>query len=308
MQPRPTAARRRAWLAGRAFRTRHTRRHAESPGKCQAAPPHGCPCDPPSSDRTPPVAPPSPRTVRRARRPRAVRFWSSPGRARAPGRWCRRHAARRRREHAGRSPQPGTEQELRLADPIGQRGAVELDAFAGIDDGLAMQRRWSQYFETSTCAIRPGPGRPRSIGSDGIGACTIVSHDRQLSFGRTCRITLKQEGTYSSISRSSSPIRLKTVPPQAGQVQGGSWMTVSRGRCPGSVLRTGCLRWCVLAGVSVLGGGGDSARQRVCRSGVGVGGHRTGRLRWSCETSTLAERGSDDRGNNGAVRAAGEGG
>ena len=34
-----------------------------------------------------------------------------------------------------------SEQELRLSDPIGQRGAVELDAFAGIDDGLAVQRR-----------------------------------------------------------------------------------------------------------------------------------------------------------------------
>ena len=35
----------------------------------------------------------------------------------------------------------GSEQELRLADPIGQRGTVERDAFAGIDDGLAVQRR-----------------------------------------------------------------------------------------------------------------------------------------------------------------------
>ena len=31
-----------------------------------------------------------------------------------------------------------SEQELRLSDPIGQCGAVELDAFAGIDDGLAV--------------------------------------------------------------------------------------------------------------------------------------------------------------------------
>src|SRR3954447_982492 len=99
---------------------------------------------------------------------------------------------------------------------------------------------WSQYFETSTCAIRLGPGRPRSIGSDGIGACTIVSHDRQLSFGRTCWVTLKLEGTYSSTSRSSCPIRLNVVPPQPGQVQAGSWVTVSRGRWAGSDVRTGC--------------------------------------------------------------------
>ena len=107
---------------------------------------------------------------------------------------------------------------------------------------------WSQNFETSTCASRPGPGRPRSIGSDGIGACTMVSQARQLSFGRTWRITLKLEGTYSSTSRSSWPMRLNTVPPQPGQVQAGSWVTVSRGRCAGSGLRTGCLRWRGLAG------------------------------------------------------------
>ena len=33
----------------------------------------------------------------------------------------------------------GGEQEFRLANPIGQRRAVEFDAFAGVDDGLAMQ-------------------------------------------------------------------------------------------------------------------------------------------------------------------------
>ena len=32
------------------------------------------------------------------------------------------------------------EQELRLADPVGERGAVEFNAFAGVDDGLAVQR------------------------------------------------------------------------------------------------------------------------------------------------------------------------
>jgi hypothetical protein len=31
------------------------------------------------------------------------------------------------------------EQELRLANPIGKRRAVEFDAFAGVDDGLAVQ-------------------------------------------------------------------------------------------------------------------------------------------------------------------------
>ena len=60
---------------------------------------------------------------------------------------------------------------------------------------------------------------------------------------------MKLEGTYSSTSRSSWPMRLNIVPPQPGQVQAGSWVTVSRGRWAGSGVRTGCLRWCVLAGV-----------------------------------------------------------
>src|SRR5262245_31897047 len=60
--------------------------------------------------------------------------------------------------------------------------------------------------------------------------------------------------------------------------------------------------------VSVPGDGGDSARPTVWRASVSGGGHRTGRLRWSCEASTLAWRGPDDRGEIGAVRAAGEGG
>ena len=45
----------------------------------------------------------------------------------------------------------------------------------------------------------------------------------------------------------------------------------------------------------------------VWRTGVGGGGHRTDRLGWSCDTSTEAERGSDDRREIGAVRAIGEG-
>jgi hypothetical protein len=37
-------------------------------------------------------------------------------------------------------------------------------------------------------------------------------------------------------------MRLNTVPPQPGQVQATSWVMVSRGRCGGSGLRTGCMR------------------------------------------------------------------
>ena len=60
-----------------------------------------------------------------------------------------------------------------------------------------------------------------------------------------------------------------------------------------------------LATPAVYARGGDSG-QRL-EGHVGGGGHRTCRLWWSCETSTLAESGSDDRGEIGAIRAAGEG-
>ena len=67
--------------------------------------------------------------------------------------------------------------------------------------------------------------RPRrvklSIGSDGIGACTIVSHTRHDSFGRTCRITLNEAGTYSRTSVSSSA-NLRNCPPQLRHEQDGS--------------------------------------------------------------------------------------
>jgi addiction module RelE/StbE family toxin len=43
--------------------------------------------------------------------------------------------------------------------------------------------------------------------------------------------------------------------------------------------------------VSVHGRGGDLDRHAVRRGGVGGGGHRTVGLRWSCKTSTMAERG-----------------
>jgi hypothetical protein len=50
----------------------------------------------------------------------------------------------------------------------------------------------------------------------------------------------------------------------------------------------GVLVWVL---VSVHGRGGDLDRHAVRRGGVGGGGHRTVGLRWSCKTSTMAERG-----------------
>ncbi|WP_234841657.1 hypothetical protein [Sinorhizobium meliloti] len=43
----------------------------------------------------------------------------------------------------------------------------------------------------STCATRPGPGLPRSIGSDGIIASTSVSQPLQVKRGCTWRTTRK---------------------------------------------------------------------------------------------------------------------
>ena len=127
------------------------------------------------------------------------------------------------------------------AHPVGQGRAIEFDAFAGIDAGLSVQRR--MVADSPPEPARAGGAGPAAlIGRLGIGGCTIVSQARQLSFGRIWRITLKLEGTYSSTSRSSWPMRLNTVPPQPGQVQATSWVMVSRGRCGGSGLRTGCMR------------------------------------------------------------------
>jgi hypothetical protein len=85
-------------------------------------------------------------------------------------------------------------------------------------------------------------GEPRSIGRDGAGASWMTSHLVQHSFGRTCRMTLKLAGTYSSISDTSSP-SLLSPPPHAVHVsRSGICTCTSRGRCSGSGCRDGrCL-------------------------------------------------------------------
>ena len=60
-----------------------------------------------------------------------------------------------------------------FADPGRHRGAVELHAFARVNAG------WSQYLLTRMCANRPAPAWPRSIGSDGMGLCAMLSQRRQ---------------------------------------------------------------------------------------------------------------------------------
>src|SRR5580693_4531868 len=83
----------------------------------------------------------------------------------------------------------------RLADPIAQGRAVEVEAVAGIDLALPVQRQMIAIFETSRCASMPGAARPRGVGSDGAGAWVIASQRRQAYFGRTCRITRNRPGT-----------------------------------------------------------------------------------------------------------------
>ena len=114
------------------------------------------------------------------------------------------------------------EQERHTADPVGHRRAIDINAVARIDIALPVQGQMITVFDARTWASRPGPGRPRSIGSEGIGGCVIVSQARQLSFERTCTMALKCEGTYFSTSRASVPITVSFVPPQAGQAHGAS--------------------------------------------------------------------------------------
>src|SRR5580658_2728655 len=79
---------------------------------------------------------------------------------------------------------------------------------------------------------------PRSIGRLGAKGCTILWQLAQESFGRTCRMTLKWLGIYSSISATSSP-KGRSLPPQSGHAQGFSCTISSRGSSAGKGRRTG---------------------------------------------------------------------
>lgn len=119
----------------------------------------------------------------------------------------------------------GLEQSSETADPARHDGTVDLNAAAGVDVGLPMQRQMITELRHDHMGEQRGTGRPFSIGNVGIGAWATVSQARQLIFGRTCTMRLKWEGTYSSTSRSSAPIRPNLSPPQVGHTHGASWRT-----------------------------------------------------------------------------------
>jgi hypothetical protein len=78
---------------------------------------------------------------RRAHRPRAARSWSGRGPAPAPGPSCRRRGSSRREDMPPDAADDRLEQPGRLADPIAQGGTVEIDALAGVDLALPIQRQ-----------------------------------------------------------------------------------------------------------------------------------------------------------------------
>ena len=55
-----------------------------------------------------------------------------------------------------------------------------------------------------------------TLGREGAAGCTIREQPRQACFSRTWRMTLKNPGTNSNTSATSSP-SLRSVPPQLAQ-------------------------------------------------------------------------------------------
>ena len=159
------------------------------------------------AEPAPPAARGCRRAGHRARTSTAGRSWSCRGRD--------QHRHRRvvgvqllgRRAHSGRALDQRVDQPAPPAHPVGQRRAVELHAFAGVDlppgdtaavVGVLRHQRLRQQPRAGKAALdrtrwRRLPGRR--------------SQRTQASFGRTWRITLKWPGTYSSISETSSPMR-----------------------------------------------------------------------------------------------------
>ena len=189
------------------------------------------PCGPERSGKTRPAVRPNPRAFHHAPPPIIARSWFCPGRDQAPAPSCRRHAELRPGVHALRSPVPLDPDEKpfclpsrtgssdRVPRPPGHRCPIAGTCGSG-----------RNIWRSGHAPANQAPGRPRSIGNVGIGGWVMVSQSRQLILGRAWTMTLKYAGTYSSTSRSSTPIWVRCVPPQEGQAQAASCSTRSRGR------------------------------------------------------------------------------
>ncbi len=80
-------------------------------------------------------------------------------------------------------------------NPIRQGLSRDLQTMTGEDRLLAIEWVWSAYLPTTTCASRPGPGRPLSIGPLGGSAVRTPSwHFWHAYFGRIVRRTNKDLG------------------------------------------------------------------------------------------------------------------
>jgi hypothetical protein len=125
-----------------------------------------------------------------------------------------------------------------MADPVRQRRAIQVDALAAVNLGLAIQRQMVGIFGHQNLGDGSLGCRPPSISRTGAGACTRPSSQvRQAYLGRRVTSTRNCAGTMSSRSLLSSPIRCNS-PWQHGQVLLSMSTTISiRGRCPGSARR-----------------------------------------------------------------------
>ena len=147
---------------GRARRSRHSRRHAGSRGSGPGAAADARPCGRASSGRTPPAAPVRRAAARRADRPKPAGLGLAG--ARRQHRHRRVVAMQRRRRHdvvADRLDQRRGDPD-RLADPVRQHGAVEIDAVAGINVGLPIERQVIAVLGDQHMRQQPG-ARPAAL-------------------------------------------------------------------------------------------------------------------------------------------------
>jgi hypothetical protein len=107
----------------------------------------------------------------------------------------------------------------RRADPVSKRRHVELEALAGIDLALAVERQMQAILaEQDVCQkARSGTAaRDRMQRREQLGD---RSRDRHENFSRTCWITFHWRGINSNVSVMSSP-SLCSTPPQYGHADG----------------------------------------------------------------------------------------